>query len=114
VYLLDGISFVPVLVGLIDHQAHQHDLEGGTIAGGKAGRIAVGPDPGHVPLSVHADPEHGGRRLGSRIGATAANFLPTAWRSDPQLSGAFGKGTPEASSRPKRRTILTSNQPDRR
>ena len=65
VYLLDGISFVPVMVGPVrDHRAHQHDPgRRHHRQGGKAGGIAVGWIPGHVPLSVHADPEHRGRRL---------------------------------------------------
>ena len=47
-----------------DHRAHQHDpRRRHHRQGGKARRIAVGWVPGHVPLSVHADPEHGGRRL---------------------------------------------------
>ena len=65
VYLLDGISFVPVMVGLFAiTELTCMILEGGTIAkAGSSGRLAVGRIPGHVPLSVHAHPEHGGRRV---------------------------------------------------
>ena len=65
VYLLDGISFVPVMVGLFAiTELICMILEGGTIAkAGQPRRVAVGRVLGHVPLSVHAHSEHGARRV---------------------------------------------------
>jgi putative tricarboxylic transport membrane protein len=101
VYLLDGISFVPVMVGLFAlTELTSMILEGGTIA--KAGKLEGSlwtgfRDTFRYPFTL-AQSTAVGAFLGMipGIGATAANFLAysVAQRSSKHPE-RFGKGAPE-------------------
>jgi putative tricarboxylic transport membrane protein len=101
IYLLDGISFVPVMVGLfaITELIHMM-LEGGTIA--RTGRLEGSlwdgfRDTFRYPFTLLQSTAVGAfLGLIPGIGATAANFLAysVARRSSPHPE-RFGKGAPE-------------------